>query len=277
LKKLLIIILISFTLFILYQPVYADETAKQEEPWERFSLNLGGFITTINSDVRLGTAVGLDVDVEEALGLDSSLTVFRADALYRFGQTRRHRADFSYIAFHRSGSKITQQDIEINNVFIPAGSGIDSEFDNDIIQLKYSYSIIQDDRMDLGVGIGLYVMPIEFDLTNTSTGQKVADEDFIAPLPVFNLRGDFAITPKLFFKLSFDFFYLEIDNFTGIINDSRLAFEYNIWKHVGIGVAYDDFKVELDVKDDTYWPGIDFIGNFDIDYTGLLLYAKIYF
>lgn len=66
--------LLSLTAFT--QPVLADQ--KGGGPWERFSFNLGGFITSLNSDVRIGIeqiGPGIEIDVEDALGLDSSTSV----------------------------------------------------------------------------------------------------------------------------------------------------------------------------------------------------------
>jgi hypothetical protein len=270
------IILIPVILVILSHSVLAEQKNEADQPWERFVFNFGGFTTNMSSSVRVGTFVGLDVDVEKALGLDDSMRVFRADALYRFGKTRRHRLDFSWAAYHRSGTTTTSQEIPTNPP-IPSGTGIETRFDYDIIQLKYSYSLFQDDRMDLGFGIGLYGMPIEAEIRNANTGKEFLSEDFIAPLPVFAFRGDFLIIPKLYFKLNIDFFYIEIDKFTGDITDARLALEYNIWEHLGVGLAYDSFDARIKAEEGTEWPGIDFIGKIELEYSGLLLYAKLYF
>ena len=58
---------------MLCQPAYAaDDFAG---PWERFSVSLGGFGALSSSDVRVGTNVlgaGLDIDVEDALGMSTS-------------------------------------------------------------------------------------------------------------------------------------------------------------------------------------------------------------
>ena len=50
-------------------------------PWETFGANVGVFLTGIDSNIRIGSGIGVDIDVEEALDLDSTNTVFRADAL----------------------------------------------------------------------------------------------------------------------------------------------------------------------------------------------------
>ena len=177
-----------------------EETAKKMAgPWRNFNLNLGINITDLNSSVRFGVAgVGLEVDVEEALGLDSSENVFFGSGYYRFGSTRRHRFDFGYTGYHRDASGVLAQDLPILGVIYPEGETVQTSFDFDIIRAGYSYSLLTDDRMDLGIGGSLYIMPIEFGISSTSLGLRT--EDITAPLPVLTLRGDFAITPKLFLK-----------------------------------------------------------------------------
>jgi hypothetical protein len=91
------------------------------------------------------------VNGEDALGLDSSLTVFRADAVYRFTSNRRHRFDLSYVDLRRSATRTLQTDIQIKDQTFPVGTTVDSLFDIKIIRGAYSYSLFQDERIDLGL------------------------------------------------------------------------------------------------------------------------------
>ncbi|MGD8700970.1 MAG: hypothetical protein PVG51_12520 [Desulfosarcina sp.] len=69
-----------------------------QQPWEKFGVNLGAFLSTLDTSFRIGSGVGLDIDVEEALDLDTSDTTFRAEALWRFTDNRRQRLDFSWFS-----------------------------------------------------------------------------------------------------------------------------------------------------------------------------------
>ena len=74
-KKMIWISSVLLVTALLSQPVLGDQKEQAEGPWERFSFNLGGFITSLNSEVRIGVeqlGAGIVVDVEDALGLDSS-------------------------------------------------------------------------------------------------------------------------------------------------------------------------------------------------------------
>ena len=164
-------------------------------------------------------------------------------------------------------------DVPIFGEIIQKGTTVHTEFNFSVIEGDYTYSFFLDDRMDLAIGVGLYIMPIEIKLT--ASGKETKAEDITAPLPVLSLRGDFAITPKLFLKAELNVLYLEISNFKGSILGGGITLEYNVWKHVGFGLGYDHFRLWIEAEDDDY-PGIDFIGNMEFEYAGLLLYTKIY-
>jgi len=182
----------------------ADSKDPKDYPWKRGYLNVGYFIAQLNSNFRLGETnlgVGVGIDMEELLGLDTSDNSWRIDAGYRFGKTRRHKVEFGWFNFDRTGSKILDEVVEIPPELGggTAGPGqVSSIFNFDIIKLKYEYSFVFDKRADLNLGIGLFVMPIEFGILGTvgGVGDAGVQEDITAPLPVVGLGFDFAITPK---------------------------------------------------------------------------------
>jgi len=115
-------------------------------------------------------------------------------------------------------------------------------------------------------------MPIDFGVKVSGLLDEEGSEKFTAPLPVFGLSMDVALTPKWFIRSGAQVFYLQYDNFTGSILEFRTALEYNPWKHVGIGVGFDTFGLRLEA-DGEDWPGIDLKGNVEFNYAGVQLYA----
>ena len=219
-KKAACICLFALMIILYSLSVNADENENEGKPWERFSFNLGGFITSINSDVSLGAkGLGIEVNLEDALDMDSSVSVFRVDGLWRFSRNLRHRLDLGWFDISRDGSTTLLQDIEIGDTIFPLGTEVTSSFDLQVFKGAYSYSFFQDDRMDIGVSFGLFVMPVAFKIDAFGAFEGHERESITAPLPVLGLRADFAITPKLFLKYHLDFFYLEIDQFEGAVTD----------------------------------------------------------
>jgi hypothetical protein len=272
---------VALVFVLSFQPALAEEKGSGDPtggPWERVQFRLGAYLAVLNSNVTFGLGnlgAGIVVNTEDALGLDTNTAVFRGDFRYRFGSTRRHNLLFDYMGFRRDGSKVLGSDIDIGDETISVGTTIESKFDFDIFQLGYSYSFFKDDRIDLGVGGGVYVMPIKFSLTAGGKG-FVVDESITAPLPVLKLTGDFALTQKWLLTAGMDIFYLKIGDFEGSIFDANVAAEYNAWKNVGFGLALDFFRVQVEAEDDDAYPGVDFIGNINFGISGLLLYVKVY-
>jgi hypothetical protein len=264
-----------------FRAAMAGEWNLEEKPWEKFCVNTGVFLTALDSSVRFGSGLGVDIDVEKALDLNSTNTVFRADALWRFTQNRRHRIDFTWFSFRRDGNRQIVEDIIIedddgNTITIPSGSSVEAFFDLDIYELAYSYSFFQDDRIDLAAGIGIYVMPIDFGIKVSGLLDEDEEENFTAPLPVFSLRMDVALNPRWFIRTGAQVFYVEIDNFNGSIMEFRTALEYNPWKHVGIGLGFDTLGIRIESENED-WPGIDLNGKVEFNYAGLQLYLRLFF
>ena len=271
----------AMVFFLIPQIALTSEHRLGEQPWEKFGVYLGYFIASTDSSFRIGSGIGLDIDVENLLGLDSTNTVFRTGALWRFSDNRRHRLDFNWFSLNRDGTRQILDEITIENregekVTIEAGSTVDAFFNLDIYEVAYSYSFFQDERVDLAAGIGFYVMPIDFGLRVTGLVDKEGSEDFTAPLPVVGLRMDFALTPQWFIRTGSQFFYLEYDSFKGSILDFRAAVEYNPWKHVGIGLGFDTMAIKLE-SDGEDFPGIDLTGKVGFNYTGLQLYLRWFY
>ena len=280
-KRLIPVLVLMAFLTALCPPVFAEENTTKPKtenlPWDKYTINLGSFLSSSDSNVRLSAqGVGVGIDVEEALGLDTTTTVFRADGMWRFTDNRRHRADLSWFAIRRTGETTLGQDIVVDGVTYPTGTAVDSAFDLDVFKAAYSYSFFQDDRMDIGAGLGLYIMPVSFELNAAGLLNGEASASVTAPLPVFGLRADFALTPKWFIKSSVDLFYLEYEQFKGTIFDTRAAVEWKAFKHVGFGLGIESFNLGIEAEGDDY-PEIDLVGQINYKYFGALLYATFYF
>ena len=259
----------------------AQENAPGDSPWEKFGVNLGVFVSATDTSFRIGSGIGLSIDTEDALGMDATNTVFRADALWRFTDNKRHRLDFTWFSLDRDASRqigqdVTFEDRDGNLITIDAGTTVESNFDLDIYELAYSYSFFQDERVDLAAGIGLFLMPLDFGLRASGALDEDGSARFTAPLPVLGLRMDVALTPKWFLRAGSQVFYLEYDNFTGSILEFKVAVEYNPWEHVGLGLGFDSLSVKLEADGEDY-PSVDFKGNVEFAYTGLQLYLRYFF
>ena len=280
-RKHLYVLLVAGLIFFI-KPAWANDAVSDEKPWKKFNVDIGYLITSVNTDLELGaTGLGVKVDVEDFFGMDTTNSVFKLKGFWRFTDNLRHRLGFEYSSYRRDGYRKILEDFTIedkdgNQITIPAGSQVSSYFDLDIYKVSYSYSFFQDDRMDFAAGIGIYWMPIDIGVNSTGLIAVNESEKFNAPLPTISLRADFAITPKWILRTKMELFYLEIQEFEGSIYQSTAALEYLPWEHVGFGIAFDTFNLNIKSDGEDY-PEIDFKGELNFNITGLLLYMKMFF
>jgi hypothetical protein len=73
----------AVVLLSMIQPavIRAADTEAQM-PWEKVGANVGVFLAGLDSSIRIGSGIGVDIDI-----LDSTNTVFRADAAFHQEQT----------------------------------------------------------------------------------------------------------------------------------------------------------------------------------------------
>ena len=283
-KKNCLFILLIIGCILIPTTALSEDKGRTDLPWEKAYLNVGWFFADLNSSFRFGAkgaGLGISLDVEDLLGLDEKNSSFRIDGGWRFSKNKRHKLELGWFAFDREATGTISQEIEVppdlGGGTIGPGD-VKSKFNFDILRVKYEYSLILDDRMDFNLGIGLFIMPMEFGITAIVNGVEVQEleEDITAPLPVISVGLDLAVTPKWFIRQDFEFFYLEIDNFEGSIFSATLAVEYLPWKNFGFGLGLDGKSVQIEANNSDY-PGMDWKGNVEFSYFGALLYAKVFF
>lgn len=246
-------------------------------PWEKFRLSVGGFTSRSDTTLQVNSGalgVGTVINLEDALGVETNFRTYRVDSAYRFGETRRHEAEFHYFDATRRGGKALEKDITIGDKTFTAGTLTVTEFNLEFVNVDYVYNFLLDDRVRLGASVGIHTTKVGLRI-DSSSGGVLEDESFTAPLPVIGLRGDFILTPKWRFKTDVNLFYLEYDNYVGRVSDTYVGIEYLPFKHFGIGAGVNSvsYRIEAD-RDST---GTDLNGMVKFQLTGFMLYGKYSF
>ncbi len=253
----------------------AQQDADAWDPWEKWSISGGAFIADLDNTIRIGPpGAGLEFDLEEALGLKSSQTVFRFDGAYRFGANNRHRFDFTWFDLSRDATRTLQEEIEIDGIVYPIGTTVNSEFDLAFYNVRYAYSFIKDDRIDFAGSLGLHITQVGLFLEDTAGIIASGGDSVTAPLPLIGARLDVALTQKWYVRSSLEALYLEFDDFTGSLTDIMVAGEYRAWENFSIGLGFNAVNFRLE-NDDSL--GLGFTGNIESRFAGLMLYGRAMF
>ncbi len=236
---------------------------------ERGSILFGAFITDQAADTRLDSdqGEGTDIDLEGDLGFDPSTSVARVGGYYWFND--RHRVDLAYFDMSREGSKRIEETIEFGDETFVINTVIESESDLTIIKADYTFAVLARDRGYLGLTGGLYVAETRLALRQATLG-SFESEDVTAPLPVFGLRGDYAITDKITLRGAAQIFRFESDDVEGRFRDFYIGADYSFTRRVAAGLAYNEVSMNLSAVEDR-----GFESHLDWGYDGFLLYVKI--
>ena len=279
-KNVLIIVLLSSAMLFAQDK---EKTVSVDSPWKKIEFSAGGYLTDITTEVRIGSdalGIGLSVDLERALGLETSSFIFKADGLFRFGKKQRSFVGFGYFGLTRKSEKVLATDIEFFDKTYTIGTKISSSTKLNIYQVFYGYSFLQDEKFEIGATIGFFVMPISLSLNAVNVNSTIVGTtdgvSFVAPLPNIGLYSSFVLSSKVLLRQSINLFYIKKGTFKGSLTELNMSLEYNAFKHVGFGLGINSFNLNFENKNQDY-PNIDFKGQFGYKLSGVLLYVKGYF
>jgi hypothetical protein len=225
----------------------------------------------IATPTRLDSASGegTDLDLEEDLGLESSMSVARIAGYYWL--TPRQRLDAGYFDLSRSATNPTQEEIRFGDRTFEIDTVIETENDLRILKADYTFAVLARERGYLGITGGLYVAEMTMTLSAPRLGSSES-EGLTAPLPVVGLRGDYAITDRFTLRGAAQWFALETDDVDGTLRDICVGADYGLGDRMAIGLAYNLVAMGIAAQEEH-----GFRGSVDWGYDGLLLYFKLAF
>lgn len=247
--------------------------------WPRFSLSAG--VAYLDADGVLGArppnSPPITIINFDRVGLDES------DASHWFSLTWRAResrwgAWFANWRYDVNGDRIWESEWPIApGQTIPVGARVNSEFDADWYIAEVTYSFIQNESMDAGIGFGLHTVDLDTELTaqvDIGDGRiEVVQGDLstLAPLP--NVLGylywDFLPRWNLVARLGW--FGMEYDRYSGQMVNAHLMASYEFNPRFSLGAAYQFVRLDVDIER-KYYREI-----YDIDFEGPMVYARLRF
>lgn len=247
-------------------PAWAAENF--ERP--RFNFRLGAYFASADTEVRLDAtdgSIGTVVDFEDDLDLDDDEVMALIGFDWRFAQM--HRLELEYFELDRGGFQTLSGNIEYGDTLFPFESEVSSFFNTDIFRVGYSYSFFQDQTRELAVGVGFHITDLAAGISDEEDSSEFSD--VTAPLPVLGIEGGWAFAPKWVLYGRLQIFRLEVGDFDGSIDHLAIRLEHQTFRHVGFGLGYDYFELDVDI-DDSDWRGF---ANYQFD--GPTVYVKATF
>ncbi|MEH6604729.1 MAG: hypothetical protein V7711_04040 [Pseudomonadales bacterium] len=255
--------------------ILGSSFASANEAWDNgFDIRLGAMAAN-NSTSLSFAGENEDIDFEESLGASDDINTGRLGIAWRFKD--RHSLSLDVYQLNRSNSVVLDEDLDFvitdpddpNSevpVSIKAQGKISSNLDFKVYDLSYAYSFIQNEQHHLSASVGLYWMDIDFGLgVSGATEVEVDGEpwdgegDFStsasigAPMPLFGVQYDYAISSNWLLGLNARYFGITVDPYSGSISNFELNTVYQ-WEHFYVGAGYTFVDIDIEV-DDNDWNG----------------------
>jgi hypothetical protein len=253
----------------------ALQLADPPRPWRQVEISLGGYLAGIDSELSAQSRSGFGsvIDFEDLLGLDNDDLGLRLGASVAVAE--RHRIHLDVFDLTRSASKVLEQTIEFEDTTYTVGTDVDTRLGIQFFNLTYGYSFLLDDRSNLALTFGIHGLRTSARLDSKGLGIRES-ERFFLPIPLPGLRMDFALTPDLWLRQRFEFLWLQLSDYEGLVTDGAIGLEWAFVDHVALGLEYNVVRSKLRMKNDDF-PSVKFRGEFDFDFAGLHLYLNFYF
>ena len=195
-----------------------------------------------------GSAVG--VNFEDTLGLDDRNLVSFGGFRWRF--TERWRMEAEYFKLSRDATRTLAADVTWGDHTFAKGATVDSTYDFSDFRLSAGYSFFKTRDKELGIGFGAHVTKMRADINAGALGEEGAD--VLAPLPVANLYGLFALTNQWALSVRADWLSLSYGAYSGDILDTAVDVLYQPFRNVGFGFGTRSLNIDVSV-DDSNWHG----------------------
>jgi len=217
-----------------------------------FYIALGAFVPKSSTSAQLNSTslgIGTNIDFERALGMTTQKVVPDAFARWRFAE--RWRLELAYFQLNRSGDTVIQQEIHWGDQDFLAGTEIQSKFDFSDLRTSVGYSVFKRPDKDVGVALGVHAATYDVSLSAVGTGlvggSTSEEHKVLAPLPVLSIYGQFALTDEWAMETRLDRFVVSFNNIYGNITSSTVDLNYQPFRHVGFGIGYRSFFINVRV------------------------------
>ncbi len=231
-------------------------------PWFHETLSLKGAVifAFIDSDIEYK---GREIDLEDDLDLEEFSALPSLDLRWRFTRNKKHRLEAGYFAILRSDTRTLAFDLELpgDGETIKLGARLDTDFNVHIATLTYGYSILHDERKELGIFAGLDFIVADAKVSGTcdiggvpqECDDDLIEENFNIPFPTAGLYFDWAFSDRLALLSRFQYFGLKFEGVEGQLFRGKIRLQHRTFRNVDLFVGYDVMGANVDFDASFEW------------------------
>lgn len=255
-------------------PVTAQEDIHPELT-AKYSLDMGVFYPERSLAFGAGATAPGDgtIDFGGQFGLDRKDELLEIDFQWRFGEKWSLSAQHFQVSGERSA--FLEENLEWNNVVFSRGTNAQASTDFTLYRLFFARSLTDGGKTDFGLGAGLHWLEIGAGiegsiLVNNTVVFSRESVKASSPLPNIGAWYSYSLSPRWVIKARGDWFGASIDEYDGSLVNFQAGINFALFKHGGIGVAYNFVELDVDV-DNNLWNG-----SANLTYEGPFAFISVY-
>lgn len=227
---------------------------------DRLLVSAGLYI--FDRDIKLrvdGSGSALrDFDFSESAKLSRSDSRFAGSLRWRFGEKWSVAAQY----FDSSDDARAElvEDVPWGDLLFRQGTGVSAGVDIEVGRLFFGRRFSSGPRHELGLGIGAHWLEIgafiegRAQINDETPRQYRASVSAGAPLPNIGGWYIYAFSPRWAIETRLDWLSASFDEYSGSLWNGAAGIQYQVFEHLGFGLSYQYFLLDVDV-DDTGWHG----------------------
>jgi len=231
-------------------------------PWleDDFIISLGSFLPSKEFKIRVdGQVPGRNIDFGESAGLSEDDV--SASLLFRWKFSEKWSVTGQYWGTENDGEAVLTENVTWGENVLRAGSNVGAGVSADVFRLFFGRELFTDaDHHEFGFGAGLHWLQIkaymdgEFFVNDQSTGFRREQVNADLPLPNIGAWYWYSLSPRWLLTTHLDWFSASIDEYSGSLWDAGAGINFQALEHLGFGLTYRYFKIDVDV-DKSNWNG----------------------
>lgn len=221
--------------------VPTDKYTRPDGIRDQFIVRLGFYFPNHNTFARLQPSglpeiPGFDLETDTAF--PDSTTDFRAEVGFKLG--RRHKLRVGYVDMNRDTSTTLDAEIEWGDETFPVSAEINGTWDTRVLKFDYRYALIKSDRVDFGLGLGVFLMRISSGFGLAGQEEIVAEDvRKSAPLPMLGGDIEWLLADRWLLRGGAQYLGISIDDTVdGSWLEARASIEFNASRNFGLGAGW---------------------------------------
>jgi hypothetical protein len=219
------------------------------------------------NDTAGGTA-GTAFSAENDFGLPKDVRQLRAEFMFRLHDRAMLRV--SALDLSRHGSVVLNRVVRYGKQNLQINDRVNSLFDWRMFDFTGTYSLLRNDRFELGAGLGMHFIQAESIATVPARGIRESF-DGAGPFVTLALDGTWRISQRFSLNARYQAFDLTVSDVSARLSDAHADLQFRWRPSVAFGLGYQSNNVHLNLPKEN--PG----GSMQLDVSGPELFVRVSF